>query len=137
VANFRSALQPGVPLWITDSNYPGGRYLNPNAFVYPVYIPPMGRNVLRGFGMWQADLTAQRPIWEKDGFHLSIRADAYNAFNHAQFADPLRYASNPMFGQSQSALNLMFGSGSPSSGQSPAFLMGAPRSLQLSLRLAF
>jgi hypothetical protein len=137
VANFRSGLQPGLPLWNFDPNYPEGRYLNPNAFVYPIYVPPMGRNVLRGFGMWQVDLTAQRPIWENDTFHLSFRTDAYNAFNHAQFADPLRYASNPMFGQSQSALNLMFGGGSPSSGQSPAFLMGAPRSLQVSLRLAF
>ncbi len=69
---------------------------------------------------------------------ITLRADAFNVTNHPQFSDPVRYASNPMFGQSQSALNLMFGSGSPGSGQSPAFLMGAPRSLQLAgVRFSF
>ncbi len=136
--NFLPGVAPGVPLWVADTNCPGGRILNPDAFLYAVDgIPAIGRNVLRGFGMWQADMTMERPLWKKDGFHISFRVDAYNVFNHAQFADPVRYASNPMFGQSQSALNVMFGGGSPSSGQSPAFLMGAPRSLEASLRFGF
>jgi len=112
--------------------------LNPYAFAYPVEgLDALGRNVIRGFGMWQSDLSAQHPVWTRDAFRASLRVDAYNAFNHPQFADPVRYASNPMFGQSQSALNLMFGSGSPGSGQSPAFLMGGPRSLQVAVRLSF
>jgi hypothetical protein len=53
------------------------------------------------------------------------------------FADPGRYLSSPMFGESSSPLNLMLGSGSPASGQSPAFQMGGSRSVQLSLRLSF
>jgi hypothetical protein len=92
---------------------------------------------LRGFGAWQVDASAERPIWSKEALHISFRMEAYNAFNHALFADPMRYASNPLFGQAQSALNLMFGSGSPGSGESPALLMGAPRSLQASLRVSF
>jgi hypothetical protein len=138
VANYRPGLVPHLPLWALDSGAPGGRVLNPDAFAYPVEgLDALGRNVIRGFGMWQADLSAQHPVWTRDAFRASLRVDAYNAFNHAQFADPVRYASNPMFGQSQSALNLMFGSGSPGSGQSPAFLMGGPRSLQVSVRLSF
>lgn len=138
VANYQPGLAAGVPIWITADGAPGGRVLNTNAFLYPFPgIPTLGRNALRAFGAWQADASAEHPIWVRDALHVSFRMDAYNVFNHAQFADPLRYASNPMFGQSQSALNLMFGGGSPGSGESPAFLMGAPRSLQASLRLRF
>jgi hypothetical protein len=146
VANYQAGRIPGAPIWITIPGYPGGRVLNspwdnqggPLAFAYPVAgIQALGRNTIEGFGAWQADVTAQRQIWERDSLHVGLRMDAYNAFNHAQFADPARYWSNPMFGQSQSPVNLMFGGGSPGSGQSPAFLMGAPRSLQVSLRLSF
>ena len=87
--------------------------------------------------MWQSDITAERPLWRRDARQISLRVDAYNVTNGARFVDPVRYANNPMFGQSQSALNLMLGGGSPSSGQSPAFLMGAPRSIQGSLRFSF
>jgi hypothetical protein len=138
IANYRPTQFFNVPAWMADLRVPGGRSLNPNAFGYPLAGQiPIGRNVLRGFGMWQADVTAERSVWKRDAMQLTLRADAYNVTNHAQFSDPVRYASNPMFGQSQSALNLMFGSGSPGSGQSPAFLMGAPRSVQLGLRFSF
>lgn len=147
IANYQVGLVPGAPIWISSPSVPGGRALNPgqpyngglpNAFVYPVAgIQALGRNTIAGFGAWQTDATAGRTVWERDALRIGLRVDAYNAFNHAQFADPARYASNPMFGQSQSPLNLMFGGGSPNSGQSPAFLMGAPRSLQVSLRLSF
>ncbi len=138
IANYRPTQFANVPAWVADASVPGGRALNPNAFGYPLAGQiPIGRNALRGFGMWQADVTAERPVWRRDGMQISFRADAFNVTNHAQFSDPVRYASNPMFGQSQSALNLMFGGGSPGSGQSPAFLMGAPRSLQLAMRFSF
>jgi hypothetical protein len=63
--------------------------------------------------MWQGDVSAERPIWKKDARQISFRAEAYNVMNTPQFADPVRYASNPMFGQSQSALNLMLGGEQP------------------------
>jgi hypothetical protein len=138
IANYRAGLFPGAQAWSTDSSLPGGRGLNPSAFGYPLRgLAPMGRNVLRGFGLWQADMSAERIIALPGTWRLALRAEAYNIFNHPQFGDPLRYASNPLFGQSQSPLNLMFGSGSPASGESPALVSGAPRSLQLALRLSF
>ena len=138
IANFRAGLFPGVQPWIADPNLPGGRGLNPNAFGYPLRsLAPMGRNVLRGFGLWQADMSAERVIALPGAWRVALRAEAYNVFNHPEFGDPLRYASNPLFGQSPSPLNLMFGSGSPGSGESPALVTGAPRSLQVSLRLIF
>ena len=138
IANLRPNLVPGLPLWISNANVAGGRQLNPAAFAPASAIPgTLGRDTVRGFGMWEADCSAGRSFALREKLRLTFRAEAYNVFNHPQFADPMPYLSNPMFGQSGSSLNLMMGSGSPISGQSPAFQMGGPRSLQLSLRLGF
>jgi len=138
IANLRPNLIPGLPLWIPNANVAGGRQLNPAAFAPAAAIPGnLGRDAVRGFGMWQADCAAGRSFALYEKLRLSIRGEIYNLFNHPQFADPMPYLSNPMFGQSGSSLNLMMGSGSPTSGQSPAFQMGGPRSLQVSLRLSY
>ena len=138
IANLRPNLVPGLPLWISNANVAGGRQLNPAAFAPASAVPgTLGRDTVHGFGMWEADCSAGRSFALREKLRLTFRAEAYNVFNHPQFADPMPYLSNPMFGQSGSSLNLMMGSGSPISGQSPAFQMGGPRSLQLSLRLGF
>jgi len=87
--------------------------------------------------MWQTDAAVERALFRRDTWRLTLRGEAYNVANHPEFADPIRYLSNPLFGQSSSPLNLMMGSGSPSSGQAPAFQAGGPRSVQISLRLIF
>ena len=138
VSNYRPDLLADTSLWKAYAAAPGGLRLNPSAFTASSTLPgSLGRNVVSGFGMWQANLSAERPFRLSDSLRLSLRAEAYNVFNHTQFADPVRYLSNPLFGQSTSALNLMMGSGSPASGQAPAFQSGGPRSMQLSLRLNF
>ena len=138
IANYRPTQFAGVPAWISNPAAPGGRELNRNAFGYPLPgLVPLGRNTLRGFGVWQSDVSAERAVWKGATREISFRADAFNITNSPRFSDPARYASNPMFGQSQSALNLMLGGGSPSSGQAPAFLTGTPRSIQTSLRFSF
>jgi hypothetical protein len=138
VSNYRPNLVSGMPLWLNDSSVPGGRRLNPAAFSSPSgIVGDLGRNSIHGFAAWQSDVAAERPIRVNDAIKLTFRAEAYNVFNHAQFADPVRFLSNPLFGISESPLNLMLGTGSPVSGQAPAFQMGGPRSLQLSLRLSF
>jgi hypothetical protein len=138
VSNYRPNRVPGEPLWILDGNAPGGQRLNPSAFAAPTGdVGNLGRNSVRGFGMRQTDLAVERPFRVRDGMQLRFRAEAFNVFNHPEFADPTRFLSNPMFGFSGSPLNLMLGSGTPVSGQSPAFQMGGPRVLQLSLRVSF
>jgi hypothetical protein len=138
ISNDRPNIAAGVPLWIADPNVPGGTRLNANAFRAPASgIGGLGRNAIRGFAMWQQDLAAERPIRVKESLRVSFRAEAFNVFNHPQFADPLRFLSSPLFGISGSPLNLMLGSGSPASGQTPAFQGGGPRIVQLSLRLMF
>jgi hypothetical protein len=138
VANLRPDVIPGVPFWIAAPDAPSGQMLNRAAFSTPAgNSGNLGRNVVRGLGMWQLDLSAERPFRVTEGLRLALRAETYNALNHPLFSDPWRYLSSPMFGESNSALNLMLGSGSPASGQSPAFQMGGPRAVQVSLRLSF
>jgi hypothetical protein len=138
VSNYRPDLVPGIPLWLNNGNVPGGRMLNPAAFSIPSgNVGDLGRNAVRGFGAWQSDVAAERPFRLNDALRLTLRAEAYNIFNHAQFSDPVRFLSNPLFGVPEAPLNLMLGTGSPISGQAPAFQMGGPRSLQISLRLSF
>jgi hypothetical protein len=136
--SLRPDLAPGVPVWITDASQPQGRRLNAQAFLLPAKgIGNLGRNAIRGFGMWQADVALERGFALAGDTRLSFRAEAYNVLNHAQFADPVRFLSNPMFGASGSPLSLMMGGGSATSGQAPAFQMGGPRSMQGMVRLSF
>lgn len=87
--------------------------------------------------MSQLDLAVSRNFRIGPKLALEFRVDAFNALNQANFADPVRYLDNPLFGQSPSMLNMMLGTGSPGSGLSPLLGSGGPRMLQLGLRLHF
>lgn len=137
---FRPDYIPNVPLWLDDSSVPAGRRLNPAAFqVSPATKRQgtLGRNAIAGFGMSQIDLAARREFRFGDRQILELRAEAFNLFNHPNFADPVRTLASPLFGQSNSMLNLMLGTGSPGSGLAPVFQSGGARSVQLVLRLRF
>ncbi len=136
---FRPNLVWAQPLWVADANTPGGRRLNPAAFAAaaPGIQGTLGRNVLTGFGMSQVDLAVRREFRLHDQLRLQIRIEAFNAFNHPNFADPAQYLTSPLFGQSPSMLNMMLGTGSPGSGLSPILQTGGPRSLQGSVRFVF
>jgi len=136
---FRPDLLPGQPVWITDSSVPGGRRLNPGAFLAaPDSVQgDLGRNALIGFGMSQLDLAVHREFLIDEKRSVQFRVEAFNVANHANFADPIRFLASPLFGQSSSMLNLMLGTGSPGSGLAPIFQAGGPRSLQVTIRLRF
>jgi hypothetical protein len=134
----RPNLVSGVPLWIPEANAPEGRRLNPAAFK----VPPagqqgnLGRDAIRGFGMWQVDLALGREFSIRDGV-VSFRVEAFNALNHAQLADPSSFLADPLFGVSVSMLNSMLGGGSPHSGIAPTFESGGPRVFQATIRFRF
>ncbi len=136
---FRPALVPGQPVWITDPSTPGGRRINPGAFLAaPGSVQgDLGRNALTGFGMSQLDLAVHRDFAVGEKRSLQLRIEAFNALNHANFADPTRFLTSPLFGQSSSLLNLMLGAGSPGSGLAPVFQSGGPRILQATVRFRF
>jgi hypothetical protein len=136
---FRPDVVPGQPAWITDPSAPGGRRINPGAFL-PARSSvqgDLGRNALAGFGMSQLDLALRREFAVGEKRSLQFRIDAFNSLNHANFADPIRFLASPLFGQSNSMLNLMLGTGSPGSGLAPVFQAGGPRSLQATIRFRF
>jgi len=141
---FRPDWVYGQPLWIADSSAPGGRTLNPAAFAV---VPPsagavgaqgsLGRNVPAGFGMWQVDLALKREFHFKERFGIQLRLDAFNALNHPDFGDPVKYLDSPLFGRSTSLLNMELGTGSPGSGLAPALQTGGPREVQAAIRFHF
>jgi hypothetical protein len=136
---FRPNLAAGAPLWITDSNAPGGRRINPSAFqATPSGVQgSLGRNAMTGFGMSQVDLAVRREFRLGERRTLQFRMEAFNSLNQANFADPVTFLSSPMFGESTSMLNLMLGTGSPGSGLSPILQTGGARSFQAALRFHF
>jgi len=141
---FRPDLLLSQPVWIADSALPGGRRLNPAAFL-PTQAGPLGigtqgtlgRNSIYGFGMSQLDMSVSREFKKGESKSVALSLEVFNAFNTPSFADPVRYLDNPLFGQSTSTLNMMLGTGSPGSGLAPMLQQGGPRALQLSVRLKF
>jgi len=117
---------------------PGGKELNIKAFgiVSGFEQGNLGRNVLRGFGMQQLDLSLRRasPITERS--ILSFAAQGYNVFNHPNFANPSPLEgsnlASPNFGVVTQMLNQSgFGAGNS------LFRSGGPRSIEFSIRLRF
>jgi Carboxypeptidase regulatory-like domain/TonB-dependent Receptor Plug Domain len=139
----RPDLVQGEPLYLSDRNVGGGRRFNPAAFLAPPIgrQGTLGRNVLRGFPMWQVDLALRRQISLTERVKLQLRSEFFNLFNHPNFGDPGNFQGNsllsPLFGQSTSMLGRSLGSGGLTGGFSPLYQIGGPRSIQLALKLTF
>jgi hypothetical protein len=116
---------------------PGGIGLNPAAFDATTPVAEnrqgtLGRNAIPGLGLTQVDLSIGRKFTIRDRHNVQFRADAFNLFNHPNFTNPSGYVSGgPSALLSRATLNTGLG------GLNPIFQQGGPRSLQLSLRLAF
>jgi Carboxypeptidase regulatory-like domain/TonB dependent receptor/TonB-dependent Receptor Plug Domain len=131
----RPDLVPGIPIWITDGNAPGGKRLNPAAFVLPSTHRQgtLGRNRFAGFGSTQIDTSLGRKFALTERLNLQFRADVFNLFNHPNFstADPFGRFPSANFGRATQMLNRGLG------GLNSLYQIGGPRSLQLSLKLIF
>jgi hypothetical protein len=132
--SLRPDVIAGVPIYLNDPKAPGGRTINLNAFSRapgPVGNEP--RNSLRGFAAWQTDLTVRREFALFEQLKLQLRIELFNVFNHPNFGtiDNSTTDGLALFGRAKSTLNNSLG------GLNSLYQMGGPRSLQLSLRLAF
>ena len=89
-AYVRPSVAAGEPFYLFDPALPGGRQINPAAFVLPSTLTQgdLARNSLRGFPFYQFDLALRRTFSFTDSTHLEFQADAFNVFNHPNFADP-------------------------------------------------
>jgi hypothetical protein len=157
----------GVPFYISgaactasNSNQicPGGRRFNntpvTSTQVGPFSVPAtlrqgtLSRNAFRGFSNNQLNFSVRRQIKLNERFNLQYRAEFFNIFNHPNFSDPtgslgsvsaagtLAFSSGT-FGKSPSMLNRSLGTGGQTGGFAPLYGIGGPRSIQMSLKLAF
>ena len=135
----RPDVVPGVPLVLYGSQYPGGTAFNPSAFTPPPtgQQGDFGRNVLRGFGAWQADIAFQRQFQLTEKIGLRFRGEFFNLFNHPNFGPPDNNLTDALFGLSTQTLAGSLGSGGASGGFNPLYQIGGPRSIQLALKLQF
>ena len=157
----RPDVLPGVPFYLYGSQYPGGKIINntpdgPNlSCVGPFCFPPtdgngnvlsqgnLPRNALRAFPASQWDFAVHRDFPIRESLKLQFRAELFNVLNHPNFAPPysslnLGFGSNAQFGYSLTTLGQYLGGNSSGGGAlSPLYQFGAPRSIQLALKLSF
>ena len=151
---FRPDLVANAPLYLTGSNIPGGRRINPAAFALPTpgVNGSLPRNALRGFPFWQLDLALRREFNLSERVRLQFRAEAFNLLNHPNFGDPtatdlqagifvqsinLFQGPTATFGTSTNMLGRRLGAGGNSGGFNSLYQIGGPRSIQLSLKFSF
>jgi hypothetical protein len=137
---FRPDVVPAVPLEFFGSQYPGGKIFNKNAFAPPPQgrQGDFGRNVLRGFGAFQADFAIQRQFRLTEKVGLRFRGEFFNVFNHPNFGPPIGDLTSSQFGYSTATLASSLGSsGSLNGGLNPLYQIGGPRSIQMALKLQF
>jgi hypothetical protein len=136
--NVRPNLIQGVPLYVDDPLVAGGRRINMAAFSTPPAGQQgnLGRNALRGFSVWQADLALRRQFNLSERLKLQLKAELFNIFNHPNFANPNGNLSQPatfgqsitMFGRSLSGIG---------AGLNSLYQIGGPRSIQLAAKIQF
>jgi hypothetical protein len=94
------------PLNISDPRTaPKHEWFSPAAFAKEPFgtFGNEGRNNFHGPGLWQTDLALLKDTKITEGTDLQLRIDASNAFNHAQFSNPVSNINSSLFGQVRSA----------------------------------
>jgi len=142
---IRPDLVPGEPLYLFGSQYPGGKALNPAAFVSPPVDADgnatrqgdLGRNALRGFGLAQWDFAVHRDFLVREPVRLQFRAEMFNVINHPNFGPPQSGIGMGGFGQSAQILSESLGGNVGAGGFNALYQLGGPRSIQFALKLHF
>ena len=129
----RPDLVPGVSLTPAGGSRIA-EWINPAAFATPAgEFGTAPRNLFRGPGTWQIDLSAIKtiPLWEHA--QLQFRSEFYNIFNHPQLGQPqatFNPANTNGFGSIITTVNLNVSPITPVGS-------GTPREIQFALRLDF
>jgi hypothetical protein len=136
----RPDLVPGVPVWVADAASPGGRRLNPDAFVLPTDARQgtLGRNALLAPALRQVDLTLTRSLRVGASLKAQLRLESFNVFNVPNFGAPFAQLGTAGFGRPYESWADALGTGTLSQGGlAPVQQAGAPRSVQIGVRLAW
>jgi hypothetical protein len=100
---------------------------------------------VRAFPLFQQDFSARKTFHLYENLQLQARLEAFNVFNHPNFASPQNTLGffvggvlipQSTFGLSQSTF-ATGANGGFGAGFSPLYQVGGPRSLQLALKLEF
>jgi carboxypeptidase family protein/TonB-dependent receptor-like protein len=134
---YRPNVNPGVPMVLYGSQYPGGKAFNDAAFSAPAGQGDFRRNSLRGFGANQVDLAFQKHIDLANKTSLRFRTEIFNLFNHPNFGSPNNDLTSALFGRSTQTLASSLGAGGQDGGFNRLYQIGGPRSIQLGLKLLF
>jgi hypothetical protein len=79
----------------------GLQWLNPANFSADAagYYGTCGRSAFTGPGLNNWDLSVFKDFPIREGTRVEFRAEAFNAFNHAQFDLPVNSVASPIFGK--------------------------------------
>jgi hypothetical protein len=108
----RPDVVPGVDPY--PANKTPQQWLNPAAFAVPARGTwgNAGRNILRGPDLFQVDLALQKRFVIRGDTNVELRAEAFNAFNRQNLANPnTNLSSGVSFGRITGPLNLGYGTG--------------------------
>jgi len=126
-------LVPNQPVYLYGSEFPGGRAVNPAAFMSAsgANLGNAPRNFVRGFGAWQLNVAVRREFPIHERLHLQFRAEAFNVLNHPNFGFVDPNITDATFGQATRMLNQSLGT------VASQYQQGGPRSMQFALKFLF
>ncbi len=152
--NTRNIRRPNVVPGVSKYLGSRGQFINPAAFSVPVpgTFGNARRNDTTGPGLTQFDLTLSKKFSLYERVHAEFKADAYNIFNHPNFANPGTVRLSQGIPSAPGAANSLqpgtpfpngnnatagsaFGALSATVGNQVG--LGTNRQLQLSLRVSF
>jgi hypothetical protein len=141
----------GAPLYVADPLAPGGKRINPSAFIVPSELRQgtLSRNFLRGFLLSEINLGLRRRFNFSEEMRLVLGVEAMNLINHPNFASGGNEASlgtrfapatplqlNSTFGHSvTNAARSSVGFAGSSFGSS--YYPGGARTVRLSMKFEF
>jgi hypothetical protein len=131
-------VNPTIVNVVAQPDVAGGKQLlNPAAFAQAPASRQgnTGRNALTGPGLYNIDISLSRSFplrWLGEGGRLTLRADAFNIFNHSNLNNP-----QPLIGQSDFGVALFGRQGVQSGFPAVSPFNETARQVQLILRLEF
>jgi len=121
----RPNLVPDQPLYLAGGNFNPAAFCTPGVGTCPSGFGDVPRNFLRGPGVWQSDLALAKHIPLTEHLQIQFRAEVFNLFNRAMFANPDGLISAADFGRKYLPLN------------TTPVGMGTSRQMQFMLKVRF
>jgi hypothetical protein len=131
---------PGVPLYLGSRSI--SHWINPAAFSLPAVGSwgNAGRNLLTGPPLWQDDSAIEKTFRATERNNVIFRAEAFNFFNRAQYAQPsssLSITTNSATGARSLTVPSSFGTITSTVNSAGLVGTGTPRVLEFSLRITY